>query len=132
MAAIGASGLLGANPNGEVGQSTAGGKKTIGDTLGTLMPGLGGGGRGLDGNGNAMAGLSQVKQGVNTIGNSIAQAGSALGVGGGSSPQPFEDNISIAMKKGGKVSSASSRGDGIAQKGKTKGRIIGMSYGGKC
>jgi hypothetical protein len=28
------------------------------------------------------------------------------------------------MKKGGKVSSASSRGDGIAQRGKTKGRII--------
>jgi len=28
------------------------------------------------------------------------------------------------MKKGGKVSSASSRADGIAQKGKTKGRMI--------
>lgn len=28
------------------------------------------------------------------------------------------------MKKGGKVSSASSRGDGIAQRGKTKGRIV--------
>jgi len=29
-----------------------------------------------------------------------------------------------AMKKGGKVSSASSRADGIAQRGKTKGTII--------
>jgi hypothetical protein len=28
------------------------------------------------------------------------------------------------MKKGGKVSSASSRGDGIAQRGKTKGRMV--------
>lgn len=28
------------------------------------------------------------------------------------------------MRKGGKVSSASSRGDGIAQRGKTKGRMI--------
>jgi hypothetical protein len=28
------------------------------------------------------------------------------------------------MKKGGKVSSASSRGDGIAQRGKTKGRFV--------
>ena len=28
------------------------------------------------------------------------------------------------MKKGGKVSSASSRADGIAMKGKTKGRIV--------
>lgn len=35
-------------------------------------------------------------------------------------------------KKGGKVSSASSRADGIAQKGKTKGRTIKMSTGGKC
>jgi hypothetical protein len=30
---------------------------------------------------------------------------------------------SIKMASGGKVSSASSRGDGIAQRGKTKGRI---------
>jgi len=32
-------------------------------------------------------------------------------------------SVSGGMKKGGKVSSASSRGDGIAQRGKTKGRI---------
>ena len=30
----------------------------------------------------------------------------------------------LGMKKGGKVSSASSRGDGIAQRGKTKGRMV--------
>jgi len=30
----------------------------------------------------------------------------------------------IGVKKGGKVSSASSRGDGIAQRGKTKGRMV--------
>lgn len=35
-------------------------------------------------------------------------------------------------KKGGKVSSASSRGDGIATKGKTKGTMITMKNGGKC
>ena len=29
-----------------------------------------------------------------------------------------------AMAKGGKVSSASTRGDGIAQRGKTKGRMV--------
>ena len=34
-------------------------------------------------------------------------------------------------KKGGKVSSASSRGDGIATKGKTKGTMITMKSGGK-
>jgi len=31
---------------------------------------------------------------------------------------------SIGMKKGGKVSSASKRADGIATKGKTKGKIV--------
>ena len=32
--------------------------------------------------------------------------------------------VAKGMKKGGKVSSASSRADGIAQRGKTKGRIV--------
>jgi hypothetical protein len=39
------------------------------------------------------------------------------------------------MKKGGKVksgSSASKRADGVAHKGKTKGKMIKMNYGGKC
>ena len=34
--------------------------------------------------------------------------------------------------KGGKVSSASQRADGCATKGKTKGTMIKMNYGGKC
>ena len=38
----------------------------------------------------------------------------------------------VEFKKGGKVSSASKRGDGIATKGKTKGTMIKMNYGGKC
>jgi hypothetical protein len=41
----------------------------------------------------------------------------------------------MAYKKGGKVksgSSASKRADGIAHKGKTKGKIVKMAYGGKC
>jgi hypothetical protein len=41
----------------------------------------------------------------------------------------------MAMKKGGKVksgSSASKRADGVAHKGKTKGKMIKMAYGGKC
>jgi hypothetical protein len=36
------------------------------------------------------------------------------------------------MAKGGKVSSASSRGDGCATKGKTKGKMITMKNGGMC
>jgi hypothetical protein len=41
----------------------------------------------------------------------------------------------MGMKKGGKVksgSSASKRADGVAHKGKTKGKMIKMAYGGKC
>ena len=40
------------------------------------------------------------------------------------------------MKKGGRVKmsggSASKRADGVAHKGKTKGKIVKMNYGGKC
>lgn len=42
-------------------------------------------------------------------------------------PQPERLGMAprqIGMKKGGKVSSASSRGDGIAQRGKTRGRVV--------
>ena len=35
-----------------------------------------------------------------------------------------QQEASPAMKKGGKVSSASKRADGIARRGKTKGRIV--------
>ena len=42
----------------------------------------------------------------------------------------------MPMKKGGKVKmsggSASKRADGIAHKGKTKGKIVKMMMGGKC
>ena len=42
----------------------------------------------------------------------------------------------MGMKKGGKVKmssgSASKRADGIAHKGKTKGKMVKMAYGGKC
>ena len=35
-----------------------------------------------------------------------------------------EDSSGIEFKKGGKVSSASSRADGCAQRGKTRGKIV--------
>jgi len=38
----------------------------------------------------------------------------------------------MGYANGGKVSSASKRADGCATKGKTKGTMIKMSYGGKC
>jgi hypothetical protein len=53
--------------------------------------------------------------GKNRGGNSVDFGGTGLG-----------------MKSGGSVGSASRRGDGIATKGKTKGTMVRMNYGGKC
>ncbi len=39
---------------------------------------------------------------------------------------------SMGYASGGKVSSASKRADGCCTKGKTKGTMVKMSYGGKC
>lgn len=39
---------------------------------------------------------------------------------------------SMGYASGGKVSSASKRADGCCTKGKTKGTIVKMNYGGKC
>ena len=41
-------------------------------------------------------------------------------------------NKAAGLKKGGSVSSASKRADGIATKGKTRGTMIAMYGGGKC
>jgi len=52
-----------------------------------------------------------------------------------SGSQPEEallKNRTKGMKSGGSVSSASSRADGCATKGKTKGTMVKMNYGGKC
>jgi hypothetical protein len=38
----------------------------------------------------------------------------------------------MGYSKGGSVGSASKRADGIATKGKTKGTMVKMNYGGKC
>jgi hypothetical protein len=38
--------------------------------------------------------------------------------------KPLDKALSATEKKGGSVSSASKRADGIAQRGKTKGRIV--------
>ena len=44
----------------------------------------------------------------------------------------FKAKKTVGMKSGGSVSSASSRADGCATKGKTKGTMVKMNYGGKC
>ena len=51
-----------------------------------------------------------------------ARSGGGGGGGAGGMPKLNRD-LTKNMKKGGKVSSASSRGDGIAQRGKTRGAL---------
>ena len=76
-----------------------------------VFPGGGGGG-----GGGAYGGLDTVNQGGRQIGESLATISSGLGAPG-RGPQ-------FAFKKGGAVGSASKRADGIATKGKTKGRMV--------
>ena len=58
-----------------------------------------------------------------------ARAGS-----GATDTRSVSDRIrsAMGMKSGGSVGSASRRADGCATKGKTKGTMIKMNYGGKC
>jgi hypothetical protein len=44
----------------------------------------------------------------------------------------FKAKKAAGFSKGGSVGSASRRADGIATKGKTKGTMVKMNYGGKC
>jgi outer membrane biosynthesis protein TonB len=55
-------------------------------------------------------------------------------VGGPTDTRSVGERLKSAfgMKSGGSVGSASRRGDGIATKGKTKGTMVKMNYGGKC
>jgi len=53
-----------------------------------------------------------------------ARGGVSSGGSGGMGTGKMNRDITKNYKKGGKVSSASSRGDGCAQRGKTKGRMI--------
>lgn len=52
-------------------------------------------------------------------------------IDGGSAPKP-KSGKPKAYASGGSVSSASKRADGCATKGKTKGTMVKMAYGGKA
>ena len=87
-------------------------------------------------------GAGSINQALNSLGQSLSAANQAVGSNSNQAPGGFgqlpllglgQDKTmqsaaygaqSPGMKKGGKVSSASKRGDGIAQRGKTKGRMI--------
>lgn len=62
----------------------------------------------------AAAPADQSASGVNQTFNMQPQA----------TAQPATPPASFTFKKGGKVASASKRGDGIAQRGKTRGRMV--------
>lgn len=72
------------------------------------------------GGGGAFGGLQQVDAGGRQIGDSLQGIQQNLGGPG----RQTIGGPGLTFKKGGKVSSASSRGDGIATKGKTKGRMV--------
>ncbi len=63
----------------------------------------------------------------------VAAIGSGGGGGGGNAPNGYSYNADTqtytAKAKGGKVSSASKRADGIAQRGKTRGTLVACGGG---
>jgi hypothetical protein len=90
--------------------------------------------------GTARSGLDMVGGGAKTIGNALDNIQSSLGSSQGSGTSPggigeIFDRMSGKYKRGGKVQpkgyasggrvgTASKRGDGIAKKGKTKGTFV--------
>lgn len=89
------------------------------------------------GNNTARGGLEQVGVGAKTVGSALDDIQSRIGGGGGgfggggfggsgtSSGMTMKRGGAVkGYAKGGMVGSASKRGDGIAQRGKTKGRVI--------
>ncbi len=84
----------------------------------------GGGGLGFGGGGGgsgAYGGLDTIGQGSQQIGQSLGTIQAGLGSPGGG--RQTMGGPGFAFKKGGKVSSASKRADGIATKGKTRGKM---------
>jgi len=75
--------------------------------------------------GNAMESLNQIMTGSQGVSKALQSIQGAIG---GNSPvsgyEPQFLGHTQNYKKGGKVKSASSRGDGIAKRGKTKGRMV--------
>ena len=75
--------------------------------------------------------VSQMSQSLVGGGGNGMGGGGGNGMGGGIGPFKTPDalmsnlnNLGVGFKKGGKVSSASKRADGIAQRGKTRGKMV--------
>jgi hypothetical protein len=89
------------------------------------MPTPGDGGGGGDG-GSAFGGLGMVNSGAQTIGSALSAAQNNIGGGGGGTGGMKRGGKvkSKGYASGGSVGSASKRGDGIAQRGKTRGKYL--------
>ena len=88
---------------------------------------------GLTGIRDAASDLIGTAEGVSKMSQSLVGGGGGIGTSTpgqevaidtfGSAAQNL-NQLGVGFKKGGKVSSASKRGDGIAQRGKTRGRMV--------
>jgi hypothetical protein len=79
---------------------------------------------------NPSGGLSS-KLGAATAANSISRAGGiSSAIGKAAAANQNTRAKGPGMKKGGSV--FRKRADGVAHKGKTKGKMVKMAYGGKC
>ena len=80
------------------------------------------------GGGSAFNGLEQIRSGADAAEQALQQASQSIGSsdknGGSGGLGGLRRLLSGGYKKGGMVGNASKRGDGIAQRGKTKGRFV--------
>jgi hypothetical protein len=96
-----------------------------GDIGGGMRGGMGDGMGGGGGGGRAPAPAPTRSTGPRVTPTTISQPRSTLGrLTGTAAPKGYGIKLTTSFKKGGSVSSASKRGDGIATKGKTKGRFV--------
>jgi hypothetical protein len=93
----------------------------IGNAVGRVGEGLGNAFKGLTGGSGISSGNDQ---GMGLNGSAIFKKIQEIEQAKKDMAKAQAGTQSTTMKKGGKVSSASSRGDGIAQRGKTRGKMV--------
>lgn len=98
--------------------------RLVGDTGGGMRGGMGDGMGGGGGGGRAPAPAPARSTGPRITPTTISQPRSTLGrLTGTAAPKGYGIKLATSFKKGGSVSSASKRADGIATKGKTRGKM---------
>ena len=98
--------------------------RLVGDTGGGMRGGMGDGMGGGGGGGRAPAPAPARSTGPRITPTTISQPRSTLGrLTGTAARKGYGIKLATSFKKGGSVSSASKRADGIATKGKTRGKM---------